>query len=207
MKQILLLGFFLIFFAMEGEAIAQCKTGYTPMQINMNVNGCPYVVDLCIKCSVLGQLPGSVYVRGFMQIPMIPPCVQTLTAQQVLQYIETYVTSPEYYYTWLCQNQYGTPPCPDQSQPIEMSHWSCWKVEMIEYFGQQSLYYHICGDAYCYEKFSWCYDSNLKKYNKTVIEGPTQIGTPSCTLEALQIILPTQVGQESPCFIMHNACQ
>lgn len=178
------------------------------MQINMNINGCPYIVDLCIKCSPLGQLPGSVSVRGFMQIPLQPPCVQTFTAQQVLQYIELHVTSPDYYYTWICPDQYGAPPCPNQSQPIEILHWSCWQVEMIEYFGEQSLYFRVCNyDAYCCEKISWCYDANFNKYNRTVLEGPTQVGAPSCSLEAWANTVPTQVGQVSNCFIMHNACQ
>jgi hypothetical protein len=196
----------ILLFAFNIKSFAQCPTGYTPMQVNIIINSCPYLVDLCIRCSPLGNLPNSVSVRGFMQIPTTPACVQTLTAQEVLQYIETYVSSPDYFYTYICPNQNGAPPCPDQSQPIEIRHFSCWQIEMIQYLGAEVLYYNICNEnEYCYEKISWCFDGN--QYRRTVIEGPTQYGTPSCTLEIWEINIPQQIGQTSECFIMHNACQ
>lgn len=208
MKKKFLLGFILSFLILVGEISAQCPTGFTPIQINMDVNGCPYIVDLCVMCSPLGQFPGSVTVTGFMQVNMTPPCVQSLNIKEVLQYIESHVTNPDFYYTWLCPSQYSAPPCPDQSEPIELLHYNCWEVELIEYLGAQLLYYRVCDDdAYCYEKISWCYDANNNKYNRTVLEGPTQFGTGSCTLEAWEIEVPEQVGQISECFIIHNSCQ
>ncbi len=192
--------------ALNVKSAAQCPAGYTPMKVNIIVNSCLYKVDLCIRCSLLGYLPNSVSVRGFMQIPTKPPRLQTLTAQEVLQYIETYVSSPDYYYTYICPSQYGSPPCPYQSQPIEIKHFSCWKIEMVEYLGTAILHYKICNfDEYCFEKITWCFDGS--QYKRTRIEGPTQYGTSSCTLEIWKIKIPQQIGQVSDCFIMHNTCQ
>ncbi|GDX64565.1 hypothetical protein LBMAG35_14030 [Chlorobiota bacterium] len=208
MRYFLVIVLFFFLMGSNENLVAQCPTGYTPVRITMTINGCPYNVDLCVKCSVLGQLPNSVAVTGFMQIQTTPPCVQTLNVQQVLQYIETYVSTYDFYYSWLCQNNSSAPPCPQQSNEIEIYHWNCWKAELIEYAGQQSIYYSPCNyDTYCYEKISWCFDANQNKYVRTVVSGPTQIGgKPDCNLEAWEITLPTIVGQSSQCFILHSSC-
>ena len=171
------------------------------------MNGCPYEIDLCIICSPIGYNPESVSVTGFKQIPTNPACVQTLTANQVLNYIETVVTNPDYYYTYICTNAHGAPPCPDQSPIIEQRHFSCWYAELIDYFGEQSLYYRPCNtNEYCYEKISWCYDKTSNSYTRTIVDGPRQIGSPSCTKEEWEVTLPILVGFTSQCFIMHNDC-
>lgn len=207
MKKILfIVMFFLSLIVLVSQTNAQCPTGYTPRQINMIVNDCPYQVDLCVKCSVLGMLFESVNVTGFMQIPLVDPCIQTLTAKEVLKYIELYVLSPDYYYTHLCENPQGVPPCPGQSQEIEVKYWSCWKVELVEYFGMQALYYRICGDAYCIERDTYCFDPVTNENKKTKTYGPLQVGVPSCSIEPDEVTFPTQVGQISDCFILHNAC-
>ncbi len=208
MKKLVITGMlFLTMFALTGQAIAQCPTGYAPMQINVRVNDCLYKVDLCVYCPPFGFFPGAVMVRGFMQIPENPACTQTLNVQEVLDYLEAHVTNPDFYYASICQSQYGTPPCPDNSQPIELRHPSCWHVEMISFGGQEVLYYSSCGpDAYCWEKIAWCKDPVTGLYNRIVLDGPTQIGTPSCTDDYWEITEPTELGQISDCFIMHNIC-
>ncbi|MCK5740860.1 MAG: hypothetical protein KAH48_01470 [Chlorobi bacterium] len=207
MKKILVMMVFVLgmMLGWVGEAEAQCPTGFTPMTVNIDVGGCPYEVQLCVKCSLTGYTASSVMIMGIMPIPMTPACVNNMPYDDVVQYVELFVTNPDYYYTYVCTTN-DPPPCPAQSGEIELYHWNCWKIELIEYFGDETLHFTPCGDTYCYEKITWCYDANFNKYNRTVVDGPTQVGEPECTLEAHEIEVPTVVGEFSECFIYPTAC-
>jgi hypothetical protein len=54
MKKILVMMAFVLGMMLSGvgEVKAQCPTGYTPMTVNIDVGGCPYEVELCVKCSL-----------------------------------------------------------------------------------------------------------------------------------------------------------
>ncbi|MCK5740910.1 MAG: hypothetical protein KAH48_01730 [Chlorobi bacterium] len=212
MKKILVMLVFVIGMMLSwvGEIIAHdCPTGYTPMTINMLVgeNDCPYVVELCVKCSLTGYTASSVALVGFHPLTMSPACVPDMTYDEVAQFIITFITHPDFYYTYVCTT-YDAPPCPQQSVEIELFHYNCWKMELIEYFGEEIIKYSKCGDAYCYEKITWCYDANANEFNRTVVSGPTQVGTPGCTYDVWdpEIVTPTVVGGVSECFIYPTAC-
>jgi hypothetical protein len=209
MKKFLVLSVVFLTLIASVQLKAQCQSGYTPMSKDIRIGECLYEVQLCVKCSAMGQLSGSVYLRGFFQKPEEDECTQTLTAQQVLDAIETIISNPDYYFSELCVNHnFFIPPCPDQSEEIvTFRHSNCWRMRLINYFGNEIIMYEVCDDAYCEETFTWCYDPITHTYNKTQIEGsPTQIGTPSCSLEAWQVNVPIIVGQYSECFIMHTIC-
>lgn len=193
------------FFVFQGQAIAQCPDGYTPRTVYMTINGCPYQVDLCVSCSV-GPVPSSVSVIGLLQIPQTPPCVQTWTFQQVLQEVESQVSTWDYMYTYLCDPM-TAPPCPNQAYN-SMNHWVCWKIQCIEYLGEITLYYVACDyDNYCEETYSWCWqaDEHGGHYVRTSYEHH-MVGSINCTLEGWQIHVPTVPGTESECYIYHTPC-
>ncbi len=190
-------------FALLGDGF--CKEGYSEKQVIMTVNNCPYQVWICYRCSPLGLTPGGVYVNRIRKLLTRPPCNQTWNMNQVHQEIDLYVCNPELYFDSLCFNNYGIPPCPDSSHVIEYNHWSCWKVRMVEYLGDEYLDYEPCGDAYCKENVVYCWDP-INGYTGTTVLGPIQIGTISCTLESHEITLPTKVGDVSECYIYHTPC-
>jgi hypothetical protein len=65
---------------------------------------------------------------GIMPIPMTPACVNNMPYDEVVQYVELFVTNPDYYYTYVCTT-YDAPHCPQQSDEIELYHWNCWQLE------------------------------------------------------------------------------
>ncbi len=208
MKKILVMMVFVfgMMVSWVGEAEAHtCPTGFTPMHINMDVGGCPYAVELCVKCSVTGYTASSVAVVGFTPIVTDPACDPEMTFKEVCQYIETYVTNPDFYYTYVCTLTNVPPPCPSQSVEIELYHYNCWQIELIEYFGEETLHYYTCDDAYCLETITWCYDANNNEYVRTQVS-KTQVGEPDCELEAHEITIPTIVGNTSGCFINPTVC-
>jgi hypothetical protein len=73
---------FLLTVGMKSEAEAQCPAGFTPKTINMNVGGCIYAVEICVKCSPLGLGASEVYING--GITLIPPCTPTLPFSAVV---------------------------------------------------------------------------------------------------------------------------
>lgn len=173
------------------ELKAQCPTGYTPRVVNLVVNGCTYEVHLCVKCST-GPVPTQVQVTGFIKVATIPACIQAWNAEQVLTDIEFQVRNYDFVFNFLCNPRTG-PPCPTQSDPIQYWSFPCWLQE-------PDGFYHPCDyDTYCYEVDTYCYDSLAGKYQKTVVTGPTMVGTPDCTLEAGE-------AEQGECFIHHTNC-
>ncbi len=197
------------FFGMNlEEGKGQCPTGFTPTSVTINIHGCDYIVDLCYRCSIMGGIPGTVQTIGFMRVPTSPPCIPSpaISAQQALQFIETYVQSAAFYNTYLCTPTITVPPCPAQSRQLEYFYHNCWKAELISYFGVESLYYHVCEpEVYCHEVYTLCYDAPNNTNRKTVVS-LTQVGTPSCTLSPAEVTMPTVVGQFSECFKLVTPC-
>jgi hypothetical protein len=195
---------FLLIFSLSFEANAQCQTGFTPRTVNMNVNGCMYQVDICVKCPFTSG-PTEVYIRSITQIPQHPPCTQSWTFQQVHDYINSQLQTSSFLDLYMCQTPYNPPPCPDQSDPIIFRHWVCWNIELISYFGEDHIVYRPCDyDNWCEEIFTVCKSGN--NYQWTRISGPTLIGTVSCTLEGSSVPIPTQYNTPTSCYIYHTPC-
>ena len=189
-------------------AYSQCPPDYTPRKVEILINGCPYDVELCVKCSVLGYLPDCVAVSGFIKKPTSPVCTTDvgLSAQQKLAYIESQVENPDFWNTWLCSPVVPPPPCPSQSDPITILHFYCWKMVGVIYFGEFGIHYQVCNtDAWCEETITWCYDPIANEYQRTT-SGPTNVGTKSCSLEGWQVTVPTEEDEESECYIYHTPC-
>ncbi len=206
-KAMFLLIVLIALFSVVKQSNAQCPTGYTLMTVNLTVNGCEYEVKLCVRCSPLGQMPESVSVFGVRKID--PNCVQNWTFQHVVKNIEFQVTNPDYYSTIICPNTLGVPPCPDQTEEVEIRQYNCWKVQLVEYFGVRTLYHVVCGtDTYCLKKITWCYNTNANPPEyESITTYTNQIGTPTCTEEYDGIRIPTVLWQYSICFIYHTDCE
>ena len=174
------------------------------MQKVLIVDNCPFIVDLCVKCSI-GPDPSELYVFDFYKEPG-SPCSTTLTAEQILLQIESQVMTYDFINTYLCF-QIDAPPCPKQSQKITFHHWLCWHMEGIEYFGDFYVYYSPCDyENECKESFTFCYDAEHNKIVRTRTSGPTLIGNINCAKEGYEVQKPTKPGEISECYIYHTPC-
>ena len=201
---------FLLIVGMKSEVGAQCPAGFTPKTINMNVGGCIYAVDICVKCSPLGLGASEVYING--GITLIPPCTSTLPFSAVVDYLNSQIKNPSYMFDVLCPFKPQAPPCDGPNQPIIVKYRSylCWKAEVISYFGQNTLYFSTCSDDFCEEIYSVCVDGS-GAYQRTFMgTNPSSPVTPSCLLEGYQIEFPEptidSVGTTTPCYIYHTRC-
>jgi hypothetical protein len=172
----------------------------------MIINGCVYEVDICVKCA-LGPEPPEIYIRGFSNIILSPPCTQTWSIQEVLNYITNQISTFTFIYTELCSPLYPIPPCPTLSVTHTYRHWVCWKKELIQVFGITKMYYSPCDyDSWCEEEIQYCYDPIANVYQRHRTNGPTLIGSISCTLEGSQVPDPEEIEEESECWIYHTPC-
>ncbi len=201
---------FLLTVGMKSEAEAQCPIGFTPRTINMNVGGCIYEVDICVKCSPLGLGASEVHISGGARL--VPPCIPTLPYSAVVDYINSQIKNPSYMFDVLCPFSPQAPPCDGPNPPIIVKYRSylCWKAEVIYYHNDYTLYFSPCGDDYCEETYLYCVDGN-GAYQKTLINtDPPGIVTPSCTVEGYQINFPepsvNTLGNTTPCYIYHSEC-
>jgi len=189
------------------EAKAQCQTGYTPRTLNIEVNGCTYQVNVCVKC-VTGPTPGEIKIRDITQIVTEPACEQEWSFQEVLNYINNHISTFDFMNTYLCLS-ITAPPCPGQSNVYTFYHWVCYNIELISYFGEDHIVYRPCDyDNYCVESFTYCFQSIPPPgyFSKTRVSGPTMVGSVNCTLEAWEVDIPDEYNTTTECYIYHTLC-
>ncbi len=200
--------FSMLVFFYQNDAKAQCQTGYTPRAIYMNVNGCTYLVNMCVKCGN-GPVPGEVILMDFSKIETTPPCEQTWNAQQILNYINNHIRTFDFINTYLCLNVVA-PPCQQGQGPIyTFRHWLCYYIEKISYFGEDRIVYRPCDyDNYCEESFKYCFDPIPPhgRVTATRVSGPTLVGSITCGLGAEGVYEPTEYNVPTPCYIYHTPC-
>lgn len=190
------------------EVQAQCGIGFTEKIITMQVGECEYNVRLCVKCIYTpSPYPNEVKLMGFWQLPSDPQCIQTLTYQQVVNYIMSQIQTFDFIRTYLCDLQPTAPPCEQGQLNVKFIQFLCYKWACQLYQGQVITATYLCdSDNRCETTYSYCWISDPLPghMQKTLISGPTQIGTPNCTLEGWDVIIPTVPGTESECFIHHT---
>jgi hypothetical protein len=195
---------FFIYSSNSAYSQFSCPSGYSSVELPMNINGCPYNIQICYKCGI-GPTPAIIEIKGWYQLSS-PPCYQSWTFHQVSNYIFNYLSSFQTISTYLCTGLIA-PPCPDQSTAIEFRTWVCWNITKINYLNETIYLYSPCDtDNYCSEIYTYCWDSLLGDYVKTHIYGPELNGTINCTLEPEEVELPRDFNQPSDCFIYPSGC-
>jgi hypothetical protein len=189
------------------DANAQCMTGFTPMSITIEVNGCDYQVNLCVKC-YLGSGPsaGEIMIRDITQILSFPPCVQEWQFQYVLNYINNHISTYDFIQSNLCFSV-NAPPCPEQSEVYTFYRPLCLNIERISHLGIDHIVYTPCDDNTCIESFTYCFQAFPPPATiiKTRTDGPTMTGPVNCFMEAT-IDIPDEYNQPTECYIYHSPC-
>jgi hypothetical protein len=198
----------IIFFFIVGTSelkASACPNGFTPRTVQMNINGCTYEVNICVKCQT-GIAPAEIQIRDFSHIVLSPECEQTWTIYQVLDYIANQLSTYSFIYAYLC-TPLTAPPCPAQSDIHIFRHWVCWNIEVVYYFGKYHIKHTPCDyDNYCEERYKYCYDPIANQNVKTRVYGPALVGSINCTLEASEVEIPDQIDQPTDCYIYHTPC-
>lgn len=201
---VVLIGFIAIFSNVNTQA--QCPVGYTQKTVFIYIGPCLYQVDLCVKCPT-GPVPGAVQIQGFFK-KTTPPCLPSVGFQTALDAAEAQILNFDYINHILCENTVQGPPCPDQSDEVQVAHAVCWEAECKIEDGVKYVYYRPCeGANSCVEKYTVCRNPD-GSYSQTATYPPTidGDGTVNCTLEAWEVTEPDVVGQISSCFISHTIC-
>lgn len=197
------------------ETKAQCALGFTPQSVNMNIGGCLYKVDFCVKCNTYTGQGSEVSILSITLIPQVPVCTPSIPYSQIVDYAYSQMQAPSFFHTVACPLVPPSPPCDGPEDPRVVTYTSnlCWEAEVISYYGDNTLYFTPCSDDVCIETYEICVNSN-GEYVKTLIAGrvPT---TPSCTFEydaPPPAIVPDfpditdPVGTKSECYIYHSNC-
>jgi hypothetical protein len=201
MKRFTIFIFGLISFLFINYNSAQSCTSTT---ITMTVEGCDFDVVFCADCPT-GPAPGTISIERI--IITDPNCWAQTGLNLGDLYQEIWLMANNYLFItdYLCPGL-NAPPCPSQSQVIQINHWICWKVQCYFYFGNLITDVDPCSyNSYCLETWTWCYDAIHGKYIST--PGiPSLVGNPDCSLGPLDIEIPTQPNTETECFEMPTAC-
>lgn len=193
-------------FTWDIEIKAQCNTGFTPVEVFMFVNGCEYQIDLCVKCST-GPVPyeAEIMIWGIKQKITEPNCIQSWSFQDVLTYINNHISTFDFIRSYLCINV-TAPPCPGQSEVYTFHRPLCMNIELISYFGDDYISYRPCGENFCIESYTYCFDVSTGNFIPTRIGDPTLTGPVNCFTEANEIEVPEEYNQPTECFIYHSPC-
>lgn len=197
----------IIFFYNARDTKAQCPPGWTAVTVTMTINNCPYKLDLCAYCSMLGNIHET-QIRSITQIITSPPCIQTWDFQQVLNYVNSQIQTMTFFSLYLCPN-FNYPPCVPPSGVTARTYNEpiCWHVKKVIYFGEEHHVYAMCdGSAYCKTVKEYCVEPN-GTVRETVVSGPTlENGPIGCTQKGSEITVPSSFDVWSDCYIFHTAC-
>lgn len=161
------------FFGMNlEEGKAACPAGYNMTIRTITISGCQYKLEICYQCSPT-QNTQKIYLNGYSKVDQ--SCVNTLNDFQVLQQINGWLQQTANIAS-ICTNII---PCGEGALELYLYEPVCWK-----YVKQDSELWirhdDGCGDAFCYEEFTFCYNTQTNSLVKTFVFGPAMIGTPSC---------------------------
>lgn len=215
-KYIMAIVVLLSLFALSSlDTQAQCAIGFTPKSINMNIGGCMYKVDFCVKCNTLLGQGSEISILSITLIPSHPVCTPTIPYYQVVDYANSQMQNPSFFHNVVCPLVPPSPPCdgPEDPRVVTYTSFLCWEAEVISYFGENTLYFRSCSEDVCSETYEICVDGN-GQYVRTLIAGRLPV-VPTCTEEydsAPPPLIPfpnidiDPLGTKSACYIYHSNC-
>lgn len=196
---------FLLIVGIKSEVKAQpC----TIMKDTLTISGCQYEFQICVYCGL--SYPGYVTIGAYRKLN--PNCVNSLTPNQVLQQALTQLNTADALWLEFCQPL--IPPCDgDERVTVEWRISFCWYAKLVNIIypippGISIVYDYVylpCNsDDYCSVVYTYCRDEHGVLQHTVDHYSPT--GYPKCTLEGSQVVLPTNIGDDSDCYIYHSPC-
>jgi len=142
--------------------------GWFQTIISMQINGCWYDIELCVKCPIA---PGEIeefQIFGITKVATDPPCIQSWTIAEVQNYAINYVKENFNTYS-LC---IGIPPCgTEQYTWSYIVYHKCWQKETLQ---NGDIHYFVCmtANCSCNELWKFCYDVQNDRVIPTLDSGP-----------------------------------
>ena len=192
---------FLLTIGIENEVLAEDCECLTVID-TLTVDGCDYEIELCAKCRY--AFPGEV---SKLHYKNLGPCSTTLNPEQVFQGILSQISN--YAYLWFDHCQGPLPPCNENARrEITFDIPICWHAKLIfidPLTLDKTYLYEQCDDvADCKVTYSYCKDAFGAVHKEVVSHNPYE--TPTCNIEGEFVILPTDLGDSSDCYIIHTPC-
>jgi len=194
----------MLFALTSNETKAQCPSGYTYNEITMNVNGCDYIVQVCVLCGS-GPTPTLLRLVGIMQITD-PPCTQQWSFQMVANDIRNRISVPNFIQNNFCTQGWSVQPCSLGTKRIQYIEPICWNITKINHFGEDVLAYWPCDhNTYCLQDYDICFNELTQIYDITIHFWGI-IGEVDCILDHTQVNEPTKYNEPTECFIYPTPC-
>jgi len=204
-KYILIIVSIMMLFALtSNEAKAQCPSGYTYYELPMNINGCDYIIQVCVQCGT-GPVPAKISLIGII-FKLEPACVQQWSFDQVTAFVRNTINAPHFVYNTFCQQYWQIPNC--ITLPPKEVHYTepiCWNITKVSYFGQDALSYSPCDDSYCKSVYEICFNPITQQYEQTFISLEI-MGDVTCTLGIEEIDIPIEYNEPTECFVYPTLC-
>jgi hypothetical protein len=189
----------LSFVLLTNKTMATCPDGLSQRTNRIMINGCAYDVDICYKCITLDGIV-RVMVNGIIKVD--PNCNQSWTWNQVIQGVFNIVYGPNYIRDYVCNS---LPPCTDP--PTGIPQWFskplCWFKLKVD---QSRVKLFACeGSSSCITKWLICWDTQLGREQRTLVEGPV-LDFPSTCPIGPEPPDPVNIGEFSECFTVSTPC-
>lgn len=181
---------------LQSHVNPSCPPGYTLETDTVYIDGCPFLVDFCLKCEP--HYPGELFLRKIPQLGCEPTSVASADIpKHILNNISTYVN-----FFWRHCNE--LPPCSLGYEEIKIAYPYCWD---IYHYAQDKYSYMPCDfENYCLVTSEYCIDEyGLPSQTVKSASNVGDDGIANCETKASDVTEPP-LHNTSDCYHINTPC-